>query len=86
MLCINRKCYAFRRFGSKAGVVSEITSAKSVRAFREASQGVVNTALKSLIMKEALDGASYKVLTEKFFPNLEHVELFRVDVSNLTVH
>ena len=86
MLCINRKCYAFTRFGSKAGVVSEITSAKSVRAFREASQGVVNTALKSLIMKEALDGASYKVLTEKFFPNLEHVELFRVDVSNLTVH
>ena len=86
MLCIYRECHTCKRFGSKAGVVSEITSARSVRALREASKGAIHTALKSLVIKEALAEESYKVLTEKFFPDLEHLELFRVDVTNLMVH
>ena len=52
----------------------------------EVSKGVINTALKSLTVKEALDEASYKILTDNHFPNLEHVEHFRDDVNSLTVH
>ena len=42
--------------------------------------------MKSLTIQETLDGVSYKALTDNYFPNLEHVEHFRDDVNNLTVH
>ena len=79
MFCINEKCNTW--WGSKESHISE----KS-RALREASKGVINATFKSLIIKEALDKELYKGLTNKFFPNLEHVDLFRVNLNDLTVN
>ena len=56
--------------------MSGVSSEKSVRALREATKGGFNATFKSLIVQEALDMASLKVLTEELFPNLEHIDLF----------
>ena len=76
MFCINKECNTFKMWGSRENHTSGVSSEESVRALREATKGGFNTTFKRLIIKEALDMASLKVLTEELFPNLEHIDLF----------
>ena len=54
-------CYTCKTWGSRYNHISEISSERSVRALRESSKGGINATFKSLIVKEALDMASFKV-------------------------
>ena len=86
MFCINEKCNTCKMWGSEESHISIVSSERSTRSLREASKGVTNSSLKSLIVKEAFDKALYEVLTNEFFPHVEHLDLFRVNVNELKLN
>lgn len=86
MSCINEECKTCKRWISGGSHFPDISSVRSVRALQEASKGVIIPTLKSLIVKEPLDMALYKVLTNEYFPNLEHVDIFRANLNQFAVH
>ena len=87
MLCITEDCEVCLRWGSEEAHCCCLSSSRTMSILNEvALKGLVSLTLKSFVLKEAIDQPKYLHLTKENFPNLEHVDLFMVNVNELAVN
>jgi hypothetical protein len=83
MHCINEQCMVCQLWGTEIAHCSNLSSLRMKIFLQDASKGVLNLTLKTLVIKETLEQSKFLHLTKQNFPKLENVDLFWVNVNQL---